>query len=352
MKTNTPSGTSKTRNIHEELRNRIIEGRYLPGNRLPTYDEMEQEFDVSRMVLQQAVGRLRDDGFVRSFNRKGLFVADAPPHLCRVALLFADSPGDSAWSRMNTAMVNEARRLEREHPDWQFQVLEGMRNEPEGRGPNLLALEADIRAHRVAGVIFAPKTFELAARPLLADPAVPKTFICAPDGEVPHPIVGVASASLYHRALERLVAKGRRRIAIVHMADTTSKDIDHEALFADFGLQLAVAASVRPPHGTHRLRCHGHPAPRSRVHCRHAPRRNAPGAPEGAATVRMGSRTAWRRTISKEAEPLKWSARYYTAEEEEAAFAATGYSGLAGYTVFTGGQSLTGAARATVMVIR
>jgi DNA-binding LacI/PurR family transcriptional regulator len=236
MKSDIQSRPSKTREVHAELRGRIVDGRYRPGERLPTFDEMEQEFDVSRMVLQQAVGRLRMDGFVRTFHRKGLFVADAPPHLCRVALLFADSSESGGWSRMNTAMVNETKRLEREHPDWQFGVFEGMVG---GRSSEdrLAELEAEVRAHRVAGVVFAPKTFELALRPSLADPAVPKAYVCAPEALVSPPIVGVDSASLYRRALARLVEKGRRRIAILHMADTT-KDIDHAALFADFGLAL------------------------------------------------------------------------------------------------------------------
>lgn len=237
MKSITQMRHTKTREVHTELRTRIVDGRYRPGERLPTFDEMEREFDVSRMVLQQAVGKLRTEGFVRTFHRKGLFVADAPPHLCRVALVFAGSPETPDWSRMSTAMVNETKRLEREHPDWQFHVLEGARNGPDGVGPNLLALEADIRAHRVAGVIFAPRTFDLAQRPALADPAVPKVFICAPEVLVQPPIVGVDSTALYRRALARLVGKGRRRIAILHMADTT-KEIDHAALFGEFGLEL------------------------------------------------------------------------------------------------------------------
>lgn len=236
MRANTQRRASKTREIHSELRTRIVDGRYRPGERLPTFDEMEQEFDVSRMVLQQAVGRLRTDGFVRSFHRKGLFVADAPPHLCRVALLFAESSAHPNWSRMNTAMVNETKRLEREHPDWQFQVLEGVRN-GNGGEQAVLALERDIQAHRVAGVVFAPRTFELANRPVLADAAVPKVMVCAPAASASVPIVGVESEELYRRALRRLVEKGRRRIAILHMADTT-QDIDHVRLFAEFGLPL------------------------------------------------------------------------------------------------------------------
>lgn len=236
MKTNTPSGASKTRNVHEELRNRIIEGRYRPGNRLPTYDEMELEFDVSRMVLQQAVGRLRDDGFVRSFNRKGLFVADTPPHLCRVALLFADSPGDSAWSRMNTAMVNETRRLEREHTDWRFKIFDGMVSGA-SRAEKLAEIEADIRAHRIAGIVYEPGTFALKTGSILSKASVPEAFLCAHASANLSPVINLDNSGLYKRALQRLVEKGRKRIAILHMVNTTF-DVHHEALFGEFGLTV------------------------------------------------------------------------------------------------------------------
>lgn len=236
MKTNTPVGANKTRNVHEELRSRIIEGLYHAGDRLPTFDEMELEFDVSRMVLQQAVGRLRDDGFVRSFNRKGLFVADSPPHLCRVALLFADSPGGSEWSRMSTALVNETRRLEREHNDWRFKIFDGMVNGALS-AEKLAELEGDIRAHRVAGIVYTPRTFALRTGSILANASVPESFLCAHASINLSPVIDLDSNGLYKRALQRLVEKGRKRIAILHMADTTF-DVHHEALFAEFGLTV------------------------------------------------------------------------------------------------------------------
>ena len=55
---------------------------------------------------------------------------------------------------------------------------------------------------------------------------------------------------------------------------------------------------------------------------------------------------------SEEATALKWSARYYTVEEEAAALLATGYSGLGGYTVFTGGKSIAGALKTTLVVVK
>jgi hypothetical protein len=55
---------------------------------------------------------------------------------------------------------------------------------------------------------------------------------------------------------------------------------------------------------------------------------------------------------ANEADALKWNATYYTSEQETEAYNATGYSGLAGYTVFTGGQSISGALSTTLIVIQ
>ena len=236
MKSNTQKCRSKTQDVQTQLRGRIVGGHYRPGDRLPTFDEMESEFGVSRMVIQQAVGRLRGDGFVRSSNRKGLFVSNTPPHLCRVALLFADEPESTGWSRMSTALLNETKRLERDHPDWEFKVFAGMIG-GQSSEVRLAELEADVRAHRIAGVIFTPKTFGLHARPVFSDATVPQAFLCAPASQNESAVVGVDTNALYRRALGRLVEKGRKRIAILHMADTT-QDVDHAALFAAFGLKL------------------------------------------------------------------------------------------------------------------
>ena len=227
---------TKIREVQSTLRDRIVRGQYRPNERLPTFDAMEREFAVSRMVLQHAVGRLCQDGFVRTVRRQGLYVTKAPPHLYRIALLFPDAPGDPGWPRMNTAMVNESRRLAHEHPEWQFRICDGLMNHL--RGPETLAsIEADARARRLAGVIFTPGTFDLGRRPLLAAGALPTAFICAADDADATTIVSVDSEALYRRALERLAAKGRRRIAIVHRSDTTSA-LNHEALFAACGLRL------------------------------------------------------------------------------------------------------------------
>jgi len=236
MLNNTEPRHTKIREVQAALRDRIVRGAYRPDQRLPTFDTMEREFSVSRMVLQQAVSRLCQDGFVRTVRRKGLFVAKAPPHLYRIALLFPDAPGDPGWPRMNTAMVNESRRLAHEHPEWQFQLCDGVMNPL--TGPEMLAsIEADTRAHRLAGLIFTPRTMDLGRRPLLANPALPKACVCAADDVDVAANISVDSVALYQRALKRLADKGRRRIAIVHRSDTTTF-LNHEALFAACGLRL------------------------------------------------------------------------------------------------------------------
>lgn len=55
-----------------------------------------------------------------------------------------------------------------------------------------------------------------------------------------------------------------------------------------------------------------------------------------------------------EVAPSVWRGTYYAndATGEAAAFAATGYSGLAGYTVFTGGKSIAGALNTTLILVK
>jgi DNA-binding FadR family transcriptional regulator len=55
----------------------IAEGRWKPGERLPTEQALAEAFGVSRNVVREAVSRLRADGLVQSRQGVGAFVARA-----------------------------------------------------------------------------------------------------------------------------------------------------------------------------------------------------------------------------------------------------------------------------------
>lgn len=58
------------------LRRRINVGEWLPGQQLPTLDDLVCEFEVSRVTVRQAIGLLEAEGLVWRQQGKGTFVAE------------------------------------------------------------------------------------------------------------------------------------------------------------------------------------------------------------------------------------------------------------------------------------
>src|SRR3954471_1126560 len=60
--------------VYGELAQRIANGDYAPDQKLPGEHELSDMFDVSRPVLREALGRLREDGLITSRQGAGSFV--------------------------------------------------------------------------------------------------------------------------------------------------------------------------------------------------------------------------------------------------------------------------------------
>jgi GntR family transcriptional regulator len=71
--------------IAELLRDRIRDGRYPQGARLPTMSELRAEHGVSEIVVRQAIALLRGEGLVETRRGGGTIVKVAPP-VRRVAM--------------------------------------------------------------------------------------------------------------------------------------------------------------------------------------------------------------------------------------------------------------------------
>ena len=61
--------------VADEIRKRIVVGNLAPGDKLPTERELCDEHQVSRVVVREAIARLRHEGLVASHQGKGVFVA-------------------------------------------------------------------------------------------------------------------------------------------------------------------------------------------------------------------------------------------------------------------------------------
>ncbi|MGH8901399.1 MAG: GntR family transcriptional regulator [Egibacteraceae bacterium] len=76
--TSSPGGPTKYRQLADHLRREIEDGRYRPGEALPTETQLVGQFRVSRNTVRQAVALLRSAGLVNVEHGRGAFVRNHP----------------------------------------------------------------------------------------------------------------------------------------------------------------------------------------------------------------------------------------------------------------------------------
>jgi GntR family transcriptional regulator len=65
--------------IESLMRSKILSGQYEPNEKLPTEEELVQEFGVSKITIRNAMGRLEAQGLIVRNRGKGTFVARKVP---------------------------------------------------------------------------------------------------------------------------------------------------------------------------------------------------------------------------------------------------------------------------------
>jgi GntR family transcriptional repressor for pyruvate dehydrogenase complex len=81
-----PSGLPER--IYSEILNRILEGEYKEGEKLPTEHALANRFSTSRPTVREALARLRADGIISTRQGSGTTVARRPdPNVSRFAPL-------------------------------------------------------------------------------------------------------------------------------------------------------------------------------------------------------------------------------------------------------------------------
>lgn len=64
--------------IASALRQRIGSGRWKPGHKISTLEELEREFEVARVTVRLAIELLESEGLVQRQQGRGTFVTDKP----------------------------------------------------------------------------------------------------------------------------------------------------------------------------------------------------------------------------------------------------------------------------------
>ena len=73
------SAVSRYLQLATLFRRRIETGEWAVGAKIPTVDELAEEFGVARLTIRQALDQLEDDGIIQRFRAKGTFVRKRRP---------------------------------------------------------------------------------------------------------------------------------------------------------------------------------------------------------------------------------------------------------------------------------
>jgi GntR family transcriptional regulator of arabinose operon len=140
--------------IVEALTDSIQQGIYEPGTRLPSDDELVEQFAASRNTVVRALGQLRDAGAVERIQGAGTFVADTASHDALQCMFVGDGhfrpdSRDSVFGRLELAID----RLLRQRSGATLELDRPLADDPVGHKNR--AIDRAIR-QEVDGVFFLP----------------------------------------------------------------------------------------------------------------------------------------------------------------------------------------------------
>ncbi len=207
--------------VVDSLTQLIVSGQLAPGGQLPTQKELMRRFGVESQTISDAMQLLAADGFIDPRHRRGRFVAAHPPHLSHYALTFPFS-SELHNSQFYVALRAEADKLRspqlRVSPFYDILTRHDL--------PDYHRLVGLIRRHALAGVIYAARPWGLWNDPILTEPEVPRVAIAAGPHEPEVPVVGMDESAFLARALAWLADRGRRRVAVLALANVGANPLE------------------------------------------------------------------------------------------------------------------------------
>lgn len=194
----------KSERIVKELRSQILSGERKPGTKLPTYDELMEQFEVTRPTVARALAALRAQGLVTVQGTRGVYVADEFPHHRRYLWVTSEHPGHIEWT---TFMATFLDLIEKNETGLPGEVIPLIGVDGRENNPAYQRLCESIRDESAAGM-FVMNSATTYVLPILEEANLPRAAIWAP---LPHSgLVNLAFEELIHRACKSLLQGGQR----------------------------------------------------------------------------------------------------------------------------------------------
>jgi len=228
--------------VADVLRRRNVEGQYAPGSQLPVCEALVSDLGASHVTVLRAIDRLREEGFLRTRRRSGIFVTTHPPHLYECAVLFGRNDGRQLGERYHRVWLDAVRNADDIPGAWRYCVHHN--SDPDADSLHYRTLTRQVQNGRYAGLIFPYSPVLWENTPILDHPGIAR--VAADDGYGSYPgvsMIKIDKAAFLDRALELMAARRRRRVAVLlpsNAMPTNSRAGEHAnimARVARFGLR-------------------------------------------------------------------------------------------------------------------
>ncbi len=228
--------------VTDMLRQRIVEARYAPGEQLPGCEALACELGTSHVTVLRGIDALREEGFLWTRRRRGVFVADHPPHLFECAMLFGKQDGRQPADRYHRVLLAEIGNAGALPGHWRVSAQHNANPDPDSL--TYRALVRRVQHGGYAGLIFPHATHLWTGTPLLDHPGIARVATTDAHGRQPGvSMVRIDTSAYLDRALLRVAESGCRRVAVL----LPPRVLQAETLEAEYGdvMQRIVGHGLR-----------------------------------------------------------------------------------------------------------
>jgi hypothetical protein len=191
------------------LRSEILSGQRAPGERLPTYDALIEQFAITRPTVARVLRELRKEGLIVVNGMRRIHVASSFPHHTRYLWVTSEQPGSIEWTLFMATILD---LIERGETGIDGEIIPLVGVDGRANNPEYERL-CDAVTHGSAAGLFLMNSATVYLLPALQTPGIPRAAIWAP---LPHAgLTRLDLDALLDRAAAQLRKKKARRVAVL-----------------------------------------------------------------------------------------------------------------------------------------
>jgi DNA-binding LacI/PurR family transcriptional regulator len=206
------------------LREAIVSGRLLPGERMPTHEQLIQQFGASSGTVNNALTELRECGFVEVRGSLGTFVSDSLPYQTRYAVVFGRPKGETAGQGYTASLAKECARVRKTQVDErELEIVPFYGLNRDLDSPDYNRLMAEVRAHRIAGIIAANDIWRVFEEEDIVASKIPLVANAVLDESFPFSSIKLDDSAFMETAIESLHQRGAKRPGLIFSVTDKAK---------------------------------------------------------------------------------------------------------------------------------